>query len=214
MNLPPHGSTGTVQEVSEGVRWIVNVTTPLALALAFIIVPAIPSGHWGALKPVVTPWFGVLRTVSFSQSWRMYTPDANLSYSRAVVTGVTKDKQEFVLRGPDDPTATPVGGVFFWGSSRDDFWTYQAAHVGPRRRSANRLWYMRGWCVRAARMGHELRAVSLSRINWRLENPTRVHEGAPVLRTPSVKNFHETRCDVGVVRAMILKDERRIRDGE
>ena len=205
---------GTVVEVRQRARWIANVTTPLVLVFAFIVVPSIPSGRWGSLKPAVTPWLGVLRALSFSQSWWMYTPDANLSYTRAVVSGVTKSGEELHLRGPEEPSQVPVGGVFFWNRSRDDFWTYQAAHVGAKRRSGNRLWYMRGWCVRAARLGHDLRAVRLSRVNWRLEEPARVHDGAPEFRRRSLKEFPATRCDVGVVRAMILEDERRGHDVE
>ncbi|MGB1699637.1 MAG: hypothetical protein ACPHRO_06780 [Nannocystaceae bacterium] len=183
------------------------MTTPLVLAIGLIVVPSIPSGKWGALKPLVTPWFKVLRVCSFSQSWRMYTPDANLSYTRGVVTGRSVTGKEVVLRGPDAVDRVPAGGVFFWNRDRDDFWTYQAAHVGAKRRSGNRLWYMRGWCVRAARMGHELRSVTLTRVNWRLENPLKVRAGKPPLRTPKIKEFRATRCDVGIVHDMILADE-------
>ena len=214
MNLPPNGSTGKVSKVRARLRRIAGVTTPLVLAVAFIIVPSVPSARWGALKPVVTPWFGLLRKISFSQSWRMYTPDANLSYTRAVVTGITRDRSPVVLRGPEDPTTPPVRGVFFWNRSRDDFWTYQAAHVGASRRSANRLWFLRGWCVRAARMGLDLRAISMTRVNWRLEKPKNVLGGAPELRAPEVQDFREVRCDVGVVHSMIQADKNRSAHGE
>lgn len=189
-------------------RTIANIVAPIALALGLVVIPAVPSDRLGPLEGALTPWRGLLRSLSFSQSWRMYTPDANRSYSTPLLRGTTTDGETRILMGAEPPRP-PDGGVFFWNRRRADFWTYQAVHAHPKRRNGHRLWWLRGACVTAAREGLTLRSVELTRVNWRMARPVEVAKGAAVLRAPKTRDFKAVRCDVGVVKTMIAEDEER-----
>ena len=190
-------------------RAALDVVTPLLVGAALVVAPAVPRAHWGALEPAVAPWFDALKRLSFSQSWRMYSPDANRSYTEAVVWATQKDGARVLLQG--DPEAAPPGSVFFWNRTRRDFWGYRAVHTRPDRPHAHRLWWLRARCVDAARQGLDLREVELERVRWRVTPPAKVVAGAPPLRPPTRKNYKPVRCAVGVVRTMIQSDEERRR---
>jgi len=149
----------------------------------------------------LTAW---MRTVSLSQTWKMYAPDATKGHAYVEIIGYDKAGDPHVL---EESHMVQEGWTTAraWRRSRLDIWEHTVTrHITKTNR--NRTWYMRGVCVRERRRGLDIQRVELRRIFRKVRAPEKVRKGAETLGPLKRSKAQNGSCHVKIIRNMIAED--------
>ncbi len=168
--------------------------------VAFVLIPNIPSKHL-ALSSTMARW---AKTVSFKQGWQMYAPNPQRSQMYMNLTAVYDDGSERRLEETVAENAS-WDTHFMWDKTRVDIWR-QYANFRAKSRNNNRVWYLRGVCVREARVGPIPTKIVMHMVRRRFTPPDKVAAGKPDLGKPKRTFITVTYCKHPVVRDIIDAD--------
>lgn len=149
-----------------------------------------------------------LRRVSLSQTWNMYAPNPSRGHAYMELSGVERSGEPVDFEENSD---LEDGWGTTWAGrwSRRDVWRYTLVRR-INTTSRNRVWFLRGLCVRADRRGQDLKEVSMARVYRRIRSPKRVRAGKATLGPAKRhRREHKTSCNVPIVREMIAFDRQR-----
>jgi hypothetical protein len=166
-----------------------------------IVLPPLPEAIRGTLG---TKLSGLEHQLSFKQGWQMYAPDPQRAQLEMNLTAVFADGSE---RRLEETAAEKYawGTHWFWNKTRVDIWR-QYANFHPDRRNENRTWYLKGVCVREARVGEIPQRIVMYQVRRRFTPPEHVAKGAPGLGTPSRRLVTVQYCKTPEVLEMIEQD--------
>ena len=188
-------------------RRLVNVLAPLVFGYA-IVLAAVP-GTWleGRLRDDHERLVQHMRTISLSQTWSMYAPDAATAHHYLVFEARDADG---TLRPLEEYEAREHG----WGTVRGWEWTRNAiwqTEISRRidESNRNRTWYARGLCLREARRGHDVERLELTLVSRSIRSPQRVREGADLLSRLRTRRLRSASCRVRIIEDMIALDRER-----
>jgi hypothetical protein len=97
------------------------------------------------------------------------------------------------------------GTHWVWDKTREDIWR-QYANFHPDKRNINRIWYLKGVCVREARHGEIPVKIVMYQVRRRFAPPQKVAQGAPGLGAPRRKLVTVQYCKKPDVLEMIEHD--------
>jgi hypothetical protein len=190
-------------------RWAVNLMVPTLLA-GLMVFAAVPRDELPErLKSPRERLSKVMRSLSLSQTWNMYAPDPQTGHFFMQLYAHDADGQTRTLEESWD-AEHGWGTVWAWQRDRKHIWQLAVGrHVTEVNR--NRTWYLRGVCVREARLGHAIRRVEMYRVFRRIRPPERVAAGADLLGPPKRRKpgAGEGSCNVQIIREMIATDPMR-----
>lgn len=178
-----------------------RVVGVLVLAL-FIVLPALP-GEYGGLKQTLIGWE---RQVSVKQQWRMYAPNPQRSQTYMNLTAVYGDTRVELEETFQEREGW--GTHWLWDKTRKDIWRYYA-NFNPKKRNANRTWYLKGVCVREARRGPIPDKILMEHVKRRFAPPEQVRKGTLGLGRPVRRTVTVQYCKTSDVRRMIEADRAR-----
>ena len=182
---------------------MVHAAAVIALA-ALVVVPAIPERWTGGVSSKLGT---MLRPLSIKQSWRMYAPDPQRAQTYMNLTARYADGTERELEETLQERAA-WGTHWAWQKTRVDIWRYYAlAH--PKGRNDNRTWYLKGVCVREARVGEIPEKLVMNQIRRRFAPPEKVRAGSSGLGRPRQDLVTVQYCKAPEVLEMIEEDRRR-----
>jgi hypothetical protein len=176
----------------------------LVLTIAtFVVVPAIPNDWTAGISSKLA---AILRPLSLKQSWRMYAPDPQRAHTYMNLLARYPGGHERELEETDQER----GGWdthWAWQKTRVDIWRYYAlAH--PKGRNDNRIWYLKGVCVREARRGEIPERIVMHQVRRRFPPPEKARHGAGLGR-PRRDLVTVQYCKTPEVLEMIEQDRRR-----
>lgn len=181
-------------------RRTVHSIVPLALTV-IIVAPTLPG-------PVGVAIAEKTRTISVMQTWNMYAPDPQRSHTYLSVSAELADGTTVPL---DEAIQADTGwdGLWDWQKRRTDIWRYYAV-MKPDGANVNRMWYLRGLCVREERArGVAPVRIVAERVKRRFTPPEQVRAGAPGLGESSRAFVQAVKCADWPERAMIANDRTR-----
>jgi hypothetical protein len=188
-------------------RRAVNVLVPLALGLV-LIAAAVPLDkfpeHAHEHRETL---INSMRKLSLSQKWGMYAPDPARGHSYLEI--IAHDVDGGVRPLEESQMVTDGWGtVWAWKRTRRHIWQYTLTR-NIEKTHRNRVWYMRGLCVREDRLGHTVDHFEVSRVYRRIRSPERVREGAELLGPLKRTRGQDASCKVEIIREMIEEDRAR-----
>ena len=188
----------------EQARQVANTFVPILLG-ALVIFAAMPREWLPEKGPIVDARNRVsdaFRLVSLSQSWRMYAPDASRSHFYLTLDAIHADGTREAL--PESALAeTGWGTQWIWTKNHLDVLRHQVGQRGPDEPSLNRTWYLRGICVREAKLGKAPERIEMGRVKRKFRRPDQVRAGKAALGPPERVHIETVNCRSPVVRAMI-----------
>jgi hypothetical protein len=181
---------------------VVHAAFVLAV-VAFVVLPNIPSKH----LPLAGELAKVAKKVSFKQGWQMYAPNPQRSQTYMNLTAVYDDGSERRLEETVQENAG-WGTHFVWNKKRVDIWR-QYANFNTNRRNNNRVWYLKGVCVRESRRGPVPRRIVMNAVRRRFMPPGKVAKGRPGLGRAKSTFVTVQYCQHPVILEMIEADRHR-----
>lgn len=148
------------------------------------------------------------RRISVIQNWSMYAPDPQRSHTYIHVSAELADGTTVPL---DEAIQAEEAWTTMWAwqKRRSDMWRYYVVQK-PGGGNPNRLWYLRGLCVREERArGVAPVRIVAERVHRKFTPPDRVLAGAPGLGEPTRGFVQAIRCNDWPERAMIAFDRTR-----
>lgn len=185
----------------------VNVVIPLVLG-GLMLIAAAPRDRIPEAQRAQRDKLSVaMKTLSLSQNWGMYAPDAARSHFYLEFEAHDADGGVRLL---DDGRLAQEdwGTVWAWKRTRKDIWEHAIGRHFDKP-SRNRIWYLRGLCLREARRGYDLQQLEVRRVFRRIRSPERVREGAAALGPVSRRQRSDSSCNVRIIREMIAADRAR-----
>jgi len=176
--------------------------------VGFVVIPNIPSKHF-ALSGTMAKW---AKQVSFKQGWQMYAPNPTRAQMYMNLTAVYDDGSERRLEETDQENQA-WDTHFMWDKTRVDIWR-QYANFNVKHRNNNRVWYLKGVCVREARKGPIPKRIVMHMVRRRFTAPQKVAQGRPGLGRPKRSFVTVQYCQHPVVKQIIEADAVRHVDGE
>lgn len=171
--------------------------------VGFVVLPNIPSKH--------LPFAGTMaqwaKKVSFKQGWQMYAPNPQRAQMYMNLTAVYDDGSERRLEETVQENQA-WDTHFMWDKTRVDIWR-QYANFNAKHRNNNRVWYLKGVCVRESRRGPIPKRIVMHQVRRRFTPPAKVAKGAPALGKPKRTFITVQYCQHPVVKEIIEADTRR-----
>lgn len=172
--------------------------------VATILIPVAPKWLVGNLgSKLATP----LLRISIRQAWQMYAPNPQRAQVYMNLQAIYTDGRVVDLQETADEK-DGWGGEFFWSKTRMDIWR-QYASFHPKGRNENRIWYLKGVCVREARRGDTPHRIVMHQVRRRFTPPHKVAKGAAGLRKPKKSFVTVQYCKSPQVLEMIEADQAR-----
>jgi len=168
--------------------------------VAFIVLPNIPSKH----LPIAGEMSKLAKKVSFKQGWQMYAPNPQRAHMYMNLTASYDDGSERRLEETVQEKQG-WGTHFMWNKTRVDIWR-QYANFNAKHRNNNRVWYLKGVCVREARRGPIPKRITMHMVRRRFTRPGKVAAGAPPLGKPKRTFVTVQYCQHPVIKEMIEAD--------
>ncbi|MBV1861049.1 MAG: hypothetical protein KUG77_21710 [Nannocystaceae bacterium] len=175
--------------------------------VGFVVLPNIPSEDF-PLAGTMAKW---AKKVSFKQGWRMYAPNPTRAQMYMNLTAVYDDGSERRLEETDQENQA-WGTHFMWNKTRVDIWR-QYANFNAKRRNNNRVWYLKGVCVREARRGPIPKRIVMHMVRRRFTAPPKVAKGRSGLGRPKRTFVTVQYCQHPVVKQIIEADAGRQANG-
>jgi hypothetical protein len=177
-----------------------------------ILIPVIPGkyipiqfcddeGKCRSLSAVVEDWE---RKISIKQGWQMYAPNPQRAHIYMNLTAIYPDGTERELEETLQEHSA-WGTHWLWDKTRVDIWR-QYANFNPRKRNRNRIWYLRGVCVREARRGDIPQRIVMYAVRRRFTPPEQVRAGKPGLGKPRRELVTVQYCKTPQLLEMIEQD--------
>ncbi len=171
--------------------------------VAFVVLPNIPSEDF-PLSGTMAKW---AKKVSFKQGWQMYAPNPTRAQMYMNLTAVYDDGSERRLEETvQEKQAWDTH--FMWDKTRVDIWR-QYANFNVKHRNNNRVWYLKGVCVREARNGPIPKRIIMHMVRRRFTAPHKVAQGRPALGKPKRTFITVQYCQHPVVKRIIEADSLR-----
>ncbi len=171
--------------------------------VSFVVLPNIPAEH----LPIAGKMAAWAKTVSFKQGWQMYAPNPARAQVYMNLTAVYDDGSERRLEETVQENQA-WDTHFMWDKTRVDIWR-QYANFNAKHRNNNRVWYLKGVCVRESRRGPIPKRIVMHQVRRRLMPPEKVAQGAPELGKPKRTFITVQYCQHPVVKEIIEADTRR-----
>lgn len=149
-----------------------------------------------------------LRLVSVSQSWGMYAPAPQRTQAYMLLTAVELDGSERAL-AENEIARDGWGTGWAWNKSRMDILRHAVGYFRSSKPNRNRVWFLRGICVREAREGAAPARIRMDQVKRRFTAPDRVRAGSPVLGAEEIKEVQVVGCEARIVQDMIAEDRER-----
>lgn len=175
--------------------------------VAFVVLPNIPSEK----LPLGGDMAKLAKKVSFKQGWQMYAPNPQRAQMYMNLTAVYDDGSERRLEETEQENRG-WGTNFMWDKTRVDIWR-QYANFNAKHRNNNRVWYLKGVCVRESRRGPIPKRVLMHMVRRRFTPPDQVAAGAPPLGRPRRTFITLQYCKHPVIKEIIEADRRRRAQG-
>ncbi|NVB40863.1 hypothetical protein G6O69_23695 [Pseudenhygromyxa sp. WMMC2535] len=157
-----------------------------------------------SMKPKREQLGGYMHTLSLSQRWQMYAPDPTRGHAYPELIAYDAQGNARVL--PESRLVEEGWGTWWaWERNRRQLWE----HIIVRKIdkvNRHRIWYLRGLCMREARLGHAVERVELRRVYRRVRPPEKVLKGDALLGPPKIRKGRDTSCKVKIIREMIAAD--------
>lgn len=169
--------------------------------VTFILVPNIPSKHFAPSSTLAK----VALQVSFKQGWQMYSPNPQRSQTYMNLTAIYADGSERRLEESAQENVA-WNTHWMWNKTRVDIWR-QYANFSPKKRNNNRIWYLKGVCVREARRGNVPHRIVMHQVRRRFTKPHKVAQGASALGKPKRTFVTVQYCKHPIVLDMIEADQ-------
>jgi hypothetical protein len=190
----------------------IHALAALTLA-ASIIVLALPRGTGGSTLQELRAWLGhKVRKIGLSQRWVMYSPNPSRSIRLLALTEYRADGTR--VRLPEYETAdTGWGTHWWWTQSRRDIWQFYTT-LRPKKSNPNRVWYLKGVCVREDRdhPGNPPARIVAEGVRRAITPPAAVAAGKAPIGPVSRHRMQVIDCRMRAVQSMIKDDrERRAR---
>lgn len=185
-------------------RWAINVVFPVSLA-GLLLLSAIPSDKLPeSLQQRRGQLSAAMQKLSLSQSWSMYAPDPGKGHFYMELYAHDLDG---TVRKLDDSRMAEQGWgtAWAWKRTRMDIWQHTVVRRIDKT-NRNRTWYLRGVCVREARLGYQVKRIEMQRVYRRIRAPERVAEGADTLGPIKRTKAQDGSCNVAIIREMIETD--------
>ncbi len=176
--------------------------------VGFIVIPNIPSEDF-PLSGTMARW---AKQVSFKQGWQMYAPNPTRAQMYMNLTAVYDDGSERRLEETEQENQA-WGTHFMWDKTRVDIWR-QYANFNVKHRNNNRVWYLKGVCVREARKGPIPKRIIMHMVRRRFTPPQKVAQGRPGLGKPKRTFVTVQYCQHPVVKQIIDADALRPKDAQ
>jgi hypothetical protein len=171
--------------------------------VAFVLVPNLPSEDV-PLAGTMAKW---AKQVSFKQGWQMYAPNPQRAQMYMNLTAVYDDGSERRLEETVQENQA-WGTHFMWDKTRVDIWR-QYANFNVKHRNNNRVWYLKGVCVREARKGPIPKRIIMHMVRRRFTPPEKVAQGSPGLGAAKRTFVTVQYCQHPVVKDIIEADQLR-----
>lgn len=171
--------------------------------VSFVVLPNIPAEH----LPIAGTMAKWAKVVSFKQGWQMYAPNPQRAQMYMNLTAVYDDGSERRLEETVQENQA-WDTHFMWDKTRVDIWR-QYANFNVKHRNNNRVWYLKGVCVREARRGPIPKRIVMHQVRRRFLPPEKVAQGAPELGKPKRTFITVQYCQHPVVKEIIDADTRR-----
>lgn len=201
----------------------VNVVVPMVVA-ALMLVAAVPKDYLGPFadadrcgiekegrkKPQSCKSFIVdlFRQVSVSQNWGMYAPSPQRAHAYMMLYAVDSEGNKREL--PENEIARNGWGTnWAWKKDRMDIKRHAVGYFRSNKPNRNRVWFMRGICVREARAGNEPVQVRMERVRRGFVKPHKVRKGKPAIGPETTKDVQVMGCKAKIVQDMIEEDRAR-----
>lgn len=186
------------------VRRLITVPFLVLLVVGFFVVPALPGERLGPLADLKKETGEDYRRLSISQRWGMYAPDPQRAQSYPALTAVYDDGSK--RRLPEyDIAKQGFETAWAWDKDRNAIWRHHII-AKAKKRNRNRTWYLRGICVREARMGPAPQRIVMERFRKRFRPPDQVRAGKKPMRASKRLLVQTVRCDSQIVAKMIAAD--------
>jgi hypothetical protein len=171
-----------------------------AFGLAFLIIVPALRVEWAPLKNGISNVGGVMRKFSLSQYWGMYAPEATRAMRYIRVTAYYEDgRQEGLVENVEEASGWET--QWFWTKRRTSIWRHRLTRDNATR---DRIWYLRGVCVRETRRtGETPERVVMEMVRRPVRPPHRVRDGHAVLGKRKVKPLQSMSCAAPVTRDMV-----------
>ncbi len=176
--------------------------------VGFVVIPNVPSEDV-PLSGTMAKW---AKQVSFKQGWQMYAPNPTRAQMYMNLTAVYDDGSERRLEETLQENQA-WGTHFMWDKTRVDIWR-QYANFNVKHRNNNRVWYLKGVCVREARKGPVPKRIVMHMVRRRFTPPDKVAKGRPGLGKPKRTFVTVQYCQHPVVKKIIEADAHRHPDAE
>ena len=171
--------------------------------MSFVVLPNIPNEH----LPIAGTMAKWAKKVSFKQGWQMYAPNPQRAQMYMNLTAVYDDGSERRLEETVQENQA-WDTHFMWDKTRVDIWR-QYANFNAKHRNNNRVWYLKGVCVRESREGPIPKRIVMHQVRRRFMPPEKVAKGAPELGKPKRTFITVQYCQHPVVKEIIEADARR-----
>ena len=169
--------------------------------VAGIVLPPLPDWIRGELGKKLS----VLELkISIKQSWAMYAPNPQRAQLEMQLHADYPDGSERQLV-ESELEKRAWGTHWVWDKTRVDIWR-QYANFHPDKRNKNRIWYLKGVCVREARRGEIPTKIVMYQVRRRFAPPGKVAKGAQGLGRPRRKLITVQYCKKPDVLEMIEAD--------
>ena len=185
-------------------RRVVNLMIPGVL-MSVLLFAALPGSVLSeALAERQGKLNGAMRQISLVQRWLMYAPQPARGHGFQEYLAYDADGSVRVLPESDLTELGPSGN-WAWNRDRHDIWMYVLTRK-PDEVNRNRIWFIRGLCVREARLGHEVQHIEVNRIYRPMRSPEELLKTGETLGPPRKRKVVDTTCNVKIIRDMIAED--------
>lgn len=145
-----------------------------------------------------------MRQVSLGQRWLMYAPNPTRGHAYQEFIAYDADGGVRVLE-ESELVEEGWSSSWIWNRDRHHIWLYTIARK-PKEINRNRIWFIRGLCVREARRGHAVDRIEVNRVHRRMHSPEELMATGETLGPPRKSKVVDTTCHVEIIRDMIAAD--------